>query len=284
MSVFRTLVGTSDAIIQPNTYGKKNDGRYSQVSYESTDPNKILAIAYLAESQGAQYEVKNSFGKSRIDITYNYSVALGTQDPTTEMVERWEMVPLKSEISILESKNPLALSLQADSQSSFDNLRKAVNSGNYDNWIAEDAFGNKRFGPPGVSSVYGLRLGKLLFDGLKTTTVSTPALKRTKIVNDVYLYQATIPTQAMLYSTPAVIADFNVPTSILVQLPVNDTAVITRSFLDPLGNPVYINMGYGWIRSAPEVSQIANLKWQMMDAFEYGLWPLDLFGGRLHDI
>jgi hypothetical protein len=49
-------------------------------------------------------------------------------------------------------------------------------------------------------------------------------------------------------------------------------------------NSVVQTFGYGWLRSAPEVVPITNFKWTLSETFEYGLWGIDTFGGRLHDV
>ena len=281
VNVSSRKVGMPDAFQQPIEYGRRTDGRYTIVPYESTNPANIDIIALQAENLGLQYEVRNTFGKSRIDVHYNWN---WTNDPATEIIERWEAVPLKVEKSILDTSNPLTRQLLATPSGigELTLIKQSNEQGTIDDWVVRQSDGTVFFiGPPNVSSNAAMLLAKYYFDGQRTQPIAVPVLKHVRIVNSNFISPETIPTVPTLYSTPALIADFNIPNSILVTVPDNDTALVQANLT---GTSINQTFGYGWLRSAPELSQVSMFKWNMQEQFEYGLWGLDIFGGRLHDV
>ncbi len=280
-------VGIADAQQQPVRYGLGTSGRYTVVPYESTSGAVIDAIAYNCDSLGLQYDVTQTFGKTRIDIVYAYNWAGGGGDPATEMIEKWESVPLQTEKSILESTNYLTqLIINAGQGAQIDVIRKYVEAGDFSELITIDSgTGDILWTPPhGVTSASANLLLAYWFQGQRTVPFTVPALQHTRVVNSNYINRVTVPSRATLYSTPALIADFNVPSGILFQLPTGDTALIYYYINNVAIGGLHQTFGYGWLRSAPKVAQIANFKWQLEETFTYGLWGLDTFGGRLHDV
>ena len=287
MSTSSRKVGVATPQLQPYSFGRRPDGRYTVLPYESTSQTEIEQMALTAESYGLQYDVTSSFGKWRIEIHYNYNWAGGTGDPATEMIEKWESVPLKTEKSILTGINPLTLKvINAGNGFQLDLIRRFIEGNSLEDLTEIDSLGNVSFTPPAsVTDDNAIKILRYYFEGQRTIPFTVPSLKHTRVVNSSFISPATVPDVATLYSTPGLISNFYIPSGILVQLPANDTALI-QPLVSPsggLGN-LKLTFGYAWLRSAPEVSQINNFKWSLSETFEYGLWGLDLFSGRIPDV
>ena len=163
-------VGVTGSQQQPIEYGRRTDGRYTIVPYESLNINDIATIAINCESLGLQYEVKQTFGKWRIDVHYNYNWA-GSGDPATEMIEKWESVPLKTEKSILTGINSLTFKvINAGNGYQLDLVRQFIEKGSLEDLIDIDAdTGVVSFTPPAsVTDNNAILLLKYYFDGQRT--------------------------------------------------------------------------------------------------------------------
>lgn len=279
-------VGTAGPHQQPAAYGLTTSGFYTTVDYESTDAAAIDALALVIRGYNLPYDVKHGFGKSTITVKYNYDWQSGSGDPATEMIEKWESVPMKSEKGILTSINPLTLKvLNAGHGYQLDVIRRFIESGSLEDLIDIDPDTHEvSFTPPAdVTDNNAILLLRYYFDGQRTLPFSVPCLKHSRIVNSSFISPATVPNAQTLYSTAGLISAFNIPNGILVQLPSNDSALFTIP-VSPHGGFGNQTFGYGWMRSAPETPQISNFKWQLSETFEYGLWGLDFFNGRIPDV
>lgn len=285
--------GSQDLIVQPLKYGFGQGGGYATESHESTLPAQVDSKAQWAAQNGLFYDVEHGFGKSRISIKYNYSPAGGMGGVTTssrEALIEWEIIPLKTEVQILDARNPLTLKLingqDGGTPAELQIIRKM-----YEQETVQDIY-DENIGwqmPAGITSTPAMLLLKYLYDGQRTMHVNLPQLKNSFTVNSDYFNPVTFPSSPQLYSTPTLKTQFNFPVpngswgsgqtfNPLFGLPNSDTTLVIET-LTPLG--IQQTLGWGWLMDMPEASRIGRNKWKITYSWQYGLYGLDLYGGRL---
>jgi hypothetical protein len=96
------ITGNQLPQLQPLQFGKNDTGNYSIVSYEAANKAECAAlVSILGVQQGINYEITESFGKSRLTIHYPYS--LYGVNPATDAVELWEFFAQHAEKDLLEA-------------------------------------------------------------------------------------------------------------------------------------------------------------------------------------
>ena len=282
------ISGDQSLQVQPLRYGFGESGSYAYETHESTNRAQVDAKAAWAASNGLFYDVEHGFGKSKIVIRYNYNFAQNkpsSQDVWTE----WELIPLKTEVSLLDARNPLTYKLlngiDGGTPAELSVIKKIVERDSLDQLYVGGVF----YQPAGISSTPATLLLKYLFDGQKTMRVDLPALKKSLTVNSDYVSRLAFPANVTLYSTPTLITDFSFPTtssgwgasqvfSPLFNLPSGDTGLI----LDTLGGTGIVQtLGWGWLMDTPEAARVGRNKWKINYSWQYGLYGLDIYGGRL---
>ena len=268
---------------QPCRYGRREGGRFTVVPYESPSSSEIDALATQADIAGLNYEVTKSFGKSRLEIEYNWNNRVGgLQGQTVEAEETWEIVPGKQSKDLLDSSNPLVRSALGEG-----NGFQEVNA--LKGWQRQNILeskitdGNGLFVVPTISiggsavsfNKWGIILAKYLYDGVSQCEVDIPTLTHSKVVTAQYIYPAQFLNVGKIISTATLISSEGVPTTVLFDFPADvDPAPIaigstgfTQSFL------------YGWKKGSPTVRQVSKKKWNITQGWDYGLWGIELFGG-----
>ncbi len=283
------ITGNTGAFQQPYEVHKNESGVRTIVPYESTDPNQILAWQFAASNAGLPYDVKFSYGKGHIDVVYPYDF---TKNPTTEVVNLWELFAQKVEKDILEADLGFG-QLKAISPAEAQLIKTAL--GQYEggiqilsSWFSsptqlttdakgkvskeslKNSDGTNTAAAADPANCYSTFL--LMVRGARSYPVLAPCLRHTQTVNSQYAIKASLTNVGYVLSTARLQSDEAIP-SVLFNLPV---------FNNP---PQYIEVAgdlqYGWYKDFPTVRQIAGMKWNIEQEWQYGLYSVKLYGEPL---
>ena len=279
------LTGTKYPQVQPSRTGRNESGTYTDIPYETTDFIQASQLALVAEINGIPYDWEQTFGKQK--VTYHYPYNFRTDPATEPPVMLWELNNQRVQKSILDSSNVLAnactqgelyiLGLFLADQSDYiltPSDGKTVTSQTGSICYPETT-------PTGNTSLKVLALGigspartlaNLIACGVTSYDVFQPQLKLTRTVNPQYPDQVPYANVGSIVSTNTMYNLYNIPFNVMFSLPnLMNPAVAT-------GKPV---LNYGWFVNAPQANQIARLKFQIIQTWDFGLWPVDLYGTPL---
>jgi hypothetical protein len=277
--------GNSLPQAQPSTFNRDESGSHTKVVFEMTSRAQFYALTTLLNQAGVMYESQEGFGKHTVTALYPYDYQL---DPSTEPpVILWEMIPNKTEKSIIDADNVNTRALIQQDISTLnmlvDDIQRFIFSvqnppptgsglqyGDLD--PTQAAWAISGAAPPAgayASSLAAQVLFNLLVSGVKSQIVFQPTLRLTQTVNDAYPIGAGFENVGSIISSQSLPILYNVPNDLLFNLPVDSDPQLSAS------RPV---LHYGWFMDAPEVRQIAWLKWQLVFNWQYGLWPEAMYG------
>jgi len=287
--------GNPNPFQQPSVFHQDDSGVTSTLSYEGLDK---VAINNLALGLTFPYDVIQSFGKSRIEIHYPFDFINST--PQTEVLGLWEFFDQKVEKDFLTADMPFGS--QGGIITSFGypvELVGPIDAGDaYLIRIAQqlsaqgivineawffaptDALGNPLAYPngdevPNAVNTHGcLTILQLLLRGQTSFPVFAPVLRFTQTVTSEYAIQASLLNARRIISTGTLPTLESIPNGLLFSLP-NDSNPPVQNILGP-GDLVY-----GWFKVFPTVRQIARLKWNIVQEWQYGLWPVAIYGELL---
>ena len=270
---------------QPALFARDGTGTRSDIPFEMTSRAQFYALKNLANQNSVPFTAQEGFGKHNITFHYPYDFQ---EDPSTEPpVILWEMIPNKTEKNIIDadSANTRALIQQDISTLNMliDDIQQFIYSvqrpppdgsvlqyGDLDPTQAAWAVSGKN--PPAgaaASAVAAQVILNLIISGVRSQIIFAPSLRLTMTVNDAYPIGATFVNVGSVISSASLPLLYNVPNDLLFSLPDNSDPQLDAS------RPV---LHYGWFMDAPEVRQIAWLKWQLVFNWQYGLWPEAMYG------
>jgi hypothetical protein len=256
------ITGNQQPQLQPLQFGKNDTGNYSIVSYEAANKAECAAlVSILGVQQGINYEITESFGKSRLTIHYPYS--LYGVNPATDAVELWEFFAQHAEKDLLEA------SVESDiiSTLSINNIvqiRLMLQSptldvnGNPNVTTADFSDGN----PTNAVAVY-----QLMMAGVRSYPIEQPVLRHSLTTSNQYALRRSLANVRQILSTSTLVALNNIPNALLFNLP-----------YDYSNNSA---LAYGWYQMFPNIQEIALLKWQISQEWQYGLWSTLIWGNPL---
>ena len=287
MITTQKILGDTTPQQQPYRYGRRTDGRYSNVVFASLNQAKIDAIAAEADALGLNYEFSNNFGaRSEITVEYNYNfINSGFAGSTTEADETWEIVPAKAMKHILESNNPLFLTALADAPGQVDDMKQRVAGNTISTLCDKDAttgqIVRQTWGSPAIPySNAGMQIYRMLLDDPQTSIeIPAPVLTYTKIVTAQYIYPSDFADLGRVISTASLFSLYGVPAGLLFDLASLPSTDPAPEQIGGLG--IYQVKQYGWLKNSPSVRQVAKRKWNITQTWDFGLWLINLYGNRL---
>ena len=266
------------AMQQPYRYGRRESGRWSIVPAESTNQSLIDNIAYQADFLGLNYDFTGAFGKSRVEVEYNYNhVNSSFPGSTTESQDYWEIVPQKAFKDILDSNNPLVLQCGQGALSLMKQWKQQNTLTTAPKVDANGLLIIQQWGSgPTNFTVSEMQLLQLLVNGTDQVQINAPVLTHTKTVTANYINPADFAFVGHIYSTSTLISTESIPSTVLFDFPVNsDPSPI------PIGSTGMSQvLLYGWQKNAPQVRGVEKQKFNMVQTYEYGLWPIIIFPGQ----
>jgi hypothetical protein len=90
-------------------------------------------------------------------------------------------------------------------------------------------------------------------------------------VSNNWAVPASLVNVGLVLSTATLSTFEGVPAGLLFNLP---NLTLPAAFQN-------ISLAYGWLKNEPTIQQIALRKWQIVQEWEYGLWPTSIFGSPL---
>lgn len=163
---------------------------------------------------------------------------------------QWEYFANGQEIDVLETD---ITAISGISVPDRELIRVAIN--NNDKTQAADLTGN------------ALALYQLMVGGVRSFRINLPTLRVSKLVSGSYGVKASLTNVGRILSTAKLTLDEAIPGTILFDLP-SYTSAKTGFF-------------YAWYKKHPTVQQAGGNKWNISQEWEYGLWPVFLYGSVL---
>jgi len=277
--------GQSGVWQQPYESGQTEAGAYARVPYEATDKTQIDALEAYCIGFRIQYSRRDSHGKSRIEMffPYNFNVDPATEPP----ISLWEISSQKVEKDLLESalsfgtigaiSAPDAILIQTALQQQQQGIpikSTWFNSPTDTTGAAltyQDANHTPYAAAANPAGCYSVFL--LMLHGVRSYPVKAPVLKHTLTTNSAYPIKASLANTQQILSTATLILNESIPNNLLFNLPSDATPAF---FVETAGD-----LQYGWFKAFPTVRQIAQLKWNIEQEWQYGLWPIKLYGAPL---
>lgn len=291
--------GTKYPQLQPSSFGRNESGLYSNPSFETTNKDEAEKLARTLDANGALYDYDQSFGKYKVTAHYPYNFS---QNPANEPpVDLWEMNSQTVQKDILDASNLLVNAMPAGwiyflklfQQNPSDYIIQLAQPNVSNSAVLNDPADYPLTGFPYYAD-YGPTLDPnyitppkqlgfkstdaaailagLIASGVTSTLIFAPQLKHTKTVNSKYPIRNRNVNVGSIISTQSMYNLETIPNNTLFELPdyINPAT--------PSGKPVLM---YGWLKNAPAVTQIARLKFQIVETWDYGLWPIAVYGNPL---
>lgn len=260
---------------QPSTWGKNESGNFQTWVFEGT-PNAVRALAaFFSQTEGLAYQVIEGFGKFRLEVRFPWN-ADGVVDPTTDFVETWELFAEHTEKDLLESQDNAGLVATLSLQQKEQIRAKLLNppdetAGHAGTQQTDFAAPDMILSGTDKQGANSLTLYQLMQAGMKSYLMEAPRLRRTIITSNQYAVGYSLSNVRKLLATSYIAAHEGLPTTLLFNL-VNYTSADNSS--DPL-------LVYGWYKFFPTISQVALLKYQIVQEWAYGWWPKAAYGTPL---
>ena len=295
--------GTSIPRQQPTKIRKDDAGITTTIPYATSNFETLEPIiAELDNTGGIGYDYAASFGGGAIiGINYPYDF---TTTPQSYVQPLWEFFAQKVEKDLLTINLPpgiggffpsfgnfvpaigtivqndafLVRTAQQQSQQGF-----VIGLGWFSNPV--DSTGNRlTYTPvagggdvsvPAAINPQGCySLLTLILRGQSSAPVFAPTLRFTQTVASQYAIQASLLNAGNIISTGSMALLENIPNGLLFSLPANPNP--PNQFLSIPGDLVW-----GWFKDFPTVRQIAKLKWNIVQEWQYGLYPVAVYGELL---
>lgn len=264
------LTGQRSFFQQPGRWGRNESGNFDTWSFESNNKGQIYNLAaYFAQTIGLSYDVTESFGKFRLDVYFPWNTR--GIDPRTDLVVKWEFFAQRVEKDLLSARveNPTSIALLSSNQ--VQEIRQLLldpPDGTLKPFpIATD------FQKSGeTNGALALSIYALMQQGVTAFPVEQPILRRTWTTSNQYGTQYALINTGRILSSATLAATENLPGALLFNIP-------NFSWIDP--NPNAPSLAYGWYKRFPTIQQVALLKWNIVQEWEYGLWATLLWGAPL---
>jgi len=260
------ITGSLGTWQQPSTWGRNESGNHESWVFEGDKTSiKNLAATFAAQT-GLAYEVTEHFGKSRLEVQFPWN-ADGTVNPATDYVERWELFSNKHEKDLLDAQDNGGI-IASISQKQRVKLRQA-----WDNpkQVSDPPYVQSDFTTGDGNDANAFYVFNLWMSGMRGYLMGAPVLRRTIITSLAFTIGYTLINARRLVSTGYIAVDENLPSGLIFNLP---AYLGSDSSTDPL-------LTYGWYKELPTIQECALLKWQIVQEWQYGWWPVGLYGAAI---
>jgi hypothetical protein len=128
---------------------------------------------------------------------------------------------------------------------------------------------------PAAINPIGCNVALTLFMRGQSASISfSPTLRFTQTVTSQYAIRASLLNVGKIISTATLMIIENIPNGLLFNLP--NPSNPAQQFYYSNGDLVY-----GWFKDFPTVRQIARLKWNIVQEWQFGLWSVATYGTLL---
>lgn len=113
----------------------------------------------------------------------------------------------------------------------------------------------------------------LLKKGVSNFPVEASVIRHTSLVSNLYTVKASATNINRIIAGTSLTSLEGVPSELLFDVPTSPTP---SQFIETVGD-----LQYGWKKHRPNVTRLARFKWRIVLNYQFGLWPVKLFGGVL---
>lgn len=248
---------------QPTSYGRTDAGQFSVVPFEDVDANKINALAASYDAAGYNYNVEHGFAKSKLTVQFSYNYQQQGQETPVDV---WEYVGQEAQKDLLSASvfTGITATLSLKNQE----LIRAALASDFSNTASKTNLVQADFTDGNAANAFTLY--NLMKAGYTDEIVQVPAIRHTQIVSLIYPITLSKTNIGRIISTSTLISLENPPNWAVTGLPTD----VPPTFAT-------INVAYGWRKCSPTIQQIAYRKTQIIQEFQYGLWPIATKGAIL---
>jgi hypothetical protein len=262
----KTICGTSDPIQNGQT-----------ISFTPTDGfrygGKIQGLkesinALCQQMAAAGYSFRYHYDSSP-HATIEYDAAgdpnainpgSGAAETPTEV---WELYPNQALIDVLAGDIPGTISGQGNVNSISAEDKRILRH------EAEGSSGSEEpteFGDPLANMMLALMLS-----GVRSFRVEQPTLKVSKLVSSSYPVKAALTNVGRLISSETMQSSEGVPATLLFNLPAS--SIVTKAD--------GVVQAHAWYKTYPNVQQVAGGRWNISQAWEWGIYSTFIYGNPL---
>lgn len=256
--------------LQPSEYGRNEAGQFATVPYEDVSPNKINALAAQFDAKGFRYRVSHSWAKSRLDVFLSYNPDVANE----QAVSLWSYAGTEAQKNLLSAAPPPGVISITTSLTSLnvEVIQKALQGTFPANAPTESGSGAQFLDAStncfDTNGANALAVYNLMKAGVEDRIVQTPTIRHTQTTSLIYPITLSKTNIGRILTTAKLIADENPPQWAIDGLPTDPPPTFVSG----------ITMDYGWRKGSPHIDQIANQKTQIVQEFQYGLWPVQIDG------
>jgi|SRR5882724_1202066 len=257
---------------QPSSWGRNESGNFSQVIFEGTKAEVTILAASFAQTDGLAYEVAESFGKFRLQVQVPWNFD-GLVDPRTDTLVRWELFSEHAEKHLLEAQ------VNTGSVAKLSLLQKDIIRAKYQNppdaSQGQPAAKQSDFADPAnaldANGAYAFDIYQVMVAGGVGYPMEAPRLRRTLITSNQYALGYALVNIKKILTTGYIIANESLEPNLIFNLSAYTAADVSTDF----------RLTYGWYKPFPTINNIALLKWQIVQEWHYGWWPIATFGNPI---
>lgn len=232
--------------------------------FEGTPAEIRNVAAYFAATPGLNYQVQEGFGKWRVEVMFPWNQD-GLVVPATDTIIKWELFAQHAEKELLNTNDQAGLVKtlsQGQKEAIANRLLVPPQPGTMTSVVD--------FSAPTVpdaaagNAANALTVYTLMRSGATNYIMEAPTLRRTITTNLQYAIAYSIQYSRRLLSTSTVFSFEQVPNSLLFNI---NSLVGADASTNPL-------LQYGWYKYFPTVQQVALMKWQIVQEWQYGWWSI----------
>jgi hypothetical protein len=241
------------------SYGVNDSGSFQRFVYRGTR-TEVEALAPQSNIAGWNWMVtRESHGMARLEAEAGFLGNSGDEEAQVEDV--WELDPNETEKDLLDADFPFG-SLAQISKVNKDRIADAIQRPG--DFIDK----SPAFTGSNIGAAYSLYL--LMKNGHKSFPVEATVIRRSRMVSNSYTVQASQLNCRRLLSAASLSSVEGVPGDILFSIPATPTVT---QFIETAGD-----LQYGWRKLRPNVTRVTLSKWRIVQVWQFGLWPVRIFG------
>ena len=171
-------------------------------------------------------------------------------DPNAPLIDKWEISGNAKQIDLMSADITIVNALTAADR------------------ITIDEYGKGTIAYADLSSA-SQEIVKLQTAGFGSVTVFPPVLRHTKLTRNDFTVRQSKTNVGKIYTTAQMYSIEGVPATLLVDLPSDSNPSRGDS----------ISVAYGWLKKFPTIEQVADGEWNIVQEYDYDLWPTGVFTG-----
>lgn len=297
------IIGQKGAFAQPVQFGRDDSGSFQRYSFEGTT-REVLQVAESLDLGGWVYTFTELHGgRSKVEARSGWGNFKSNYDPAADVENIWELEqqdttkPLLAAdfpFSFTSGLNDLNLNSYISSSMNSDKTRDALadmvgipggywqdsaltfnTPSNYPSYTFDDGLGGedseKLIHLPTADYAAAKSLYYLIKGNTDSFQIEASIIRHSQLVSNLYSRQASYSNVNRIISPASMISVEGTPSGLLFQIPPSPAAI---QFIETPGD-----LQYGWRKVRPNVTRLAAYKWRIQQNYQYGQWPLRLYGG-----